>query len=111
MRPRPPGRRQQHLQGLPLDDDSVPRAVESGVDVSVLRVGGGAERFGLRQAAQDRMGPLCGNARRLFVVAHERGHLVSGPDEDVEHSAADVTGGAGQEYTHEGCSEYVNDQM
>jgi len=81
------------------------------MDVSVLRIRGGAERFGLSQAAQHGVRPLCCNTRGLFVVANEGGHLVSGPDEDVEHSAADVTGGAGHEYTHEGCSDYVNGQM
>ena len=87
---------------LPLDGDAVPRVVKGGVDVAVLSVGGGAERFGLRQAAQDRTGaPWPPRARTFRCRARARSPRVRS-DEDVEHGAADVTGGAGQEDPHEG---------
>ena len=42
-----------------------------------------------------------GDAARFFVVAHERGDIVAGAHERIEHRAADVSGGAGQEDPHD----------
>ena len=79
------------------------RRIERGVDVAVLRVGAAAERLGIGQVADDRMRAALGDVAGLFVVADERGHVVSAAHERVENGGADVARRPGQKDPHRGC--------
>ena len=72
------------------------------MDVTVLRVGGRAERLGVGEVADDRMSATRGDARGLLIVAHERRDVVTAAHERVENSPADVSCRARQKDSHRG---------
>ena len=72
------------------------------MDVAVLRVGGGAKRLGIGEIADHRMAAALRHQPRFLIVAHQRGHIVSGAQKCVQHRCADVAGCASEKDPHRG---------